>query len=74
MTYFSEKKLMFSVIAAMLYLVIASPPVYNFVGSFVDMNYDDANSSDRHVLLLVHGFVYFLATLILVNVVVIPSV
>ena len=74
MNYFSEKKLMFSAVAAILYLVIASPPVYNFVGSFVDLNYDDVSKPDRHILLLVHGFVYFVATMVLVNVMTMPAV
>ena len=73
MNYFSEKKIMFSVAAAVLYLVIASAPVYNFVGKLLNMDYDDASSNDRHVLLVVHGLVYFLATLLLVNVMVMPS-
>ena len=37
MNYFSEKKIMFSVAAAVLYLVIASAPVYNFVGKLLNM-------------------------------------
>jgi hypothetical protein len=68
MGFFDQKKLMFGFLAAMLYLVIASPGVYNIVGNLIGLeNYDDASSNDRTLLLFVHGLVYFLGTLALVN-------
>ena len=68
MGFFDNKKLMFSFLAAVMYLVIASPAVYNTVGSVLGLeNYDDHESNDRTVLLFVHGLVYFLGTLALVN-------
>tara|TARA_Y100000389_G_C17413538_1_gene492326 strand:+ start:39 stop:260 length:222 start_codon:yes stop_codon:yes gene_type:complete len=68
MTFFENKKLMFSFLAAAMYLVIASPVIYNTVGSVLGLdNYDDHTSNDRTVLLFVHGLVYFLGTLALVN-------
>ena len=68
MGFFDNKKLMFSFLAAVMYLVIASPAVYNTVGSLLGLeNYDDHESNDRTVLLFVHGLVYFLGTLTLVN-------
>jgi len=68
MTFFENKKLMFSFLAAVMYLVIASPAIYNTVGNILGLdNYDDHTSNDRTVLLFVHGLVYFLGTLALVN-------
>ena len=68
MGFFDNKKLMFSFLAAVMYLVIASPAVYNIVGSVIGLeDYDDHESNDRTVLLFVHGLVYFLGTLTLVN-------
>jgi len=68
MNFFDQKKLMFSFLAAAMYLVLASPTVYNLVGSILMLDkYDDATSNDRTILLFVHGLVYFLGTLALVN-------
>ena len=51
MGFFDNKKLMFSFLAAVMYLVIASPAVYNIVGSVLGLeNYDDHESNDRTVL------------------------
>ena len=50
MGFFDNKKLMFSFLAAVMYLVIASPAVYNTVGSVLGLeNYDDHESNDRTV-------------------------
>ena len=69
MGYFDEKKLMFSFLAAIMYLIIASPMVYNFVGSILGLEeYDDSASNDRTILLFIHGIVYLLGALFLVNV------
>tara|TARA_B100000424_G_C22798850_1_gene428600 strand:+ start:324 stop:545 length:222 start_codon:yes stop_codon:yes gene_type:complete len=68
MGFFDQKKATFALMAAVMYLVIASPPVYNTVGSILGLHdYDDASSNDRTLLLFVHGLVYFLGTLALVN-------
>ena len=73
MNFFSNDKLRFCAIAAIMYLVIASPPVYNLVGSILGLhNYDDSKSDHRNILLVVHGIVYFLSTLLLVNVLKMP--
>jgi hypothetical protein len=69
MGYFDEKKLMFGFLAAIMYLIIASPMVYNFVGSIIGLEeYDDSASNDRTILLFIHGIVYFLGAVFLVNV------
>lgn len=69
MGFFDQKKLMFGFLAAIMYLVIASPGVYNIVGGILGLDeYDDASSNHRTLLLFVHGLVYFLGALALVNV------
>ena len=69
MGFFDEKKLMFSFLAAIMYLIIASPGVYNLVGNILGLeDYDDSTSNDRTILLFIHGIVYFLGALFLVNV------
>jgi len=68
MNFFNEKKLMFSFLAAVMFLVIASEAVYGVVGNILGLEqHEDPKSNDRTVLLFVHGLVYFLGTLVLVN-------
>ncbi len=68
MSFIDQKKITFCLLASIMYLVIASPGVYNIVGNVLGLDdYDDASSNDRTLLLFVHGLVYFLGTLVLVN-------
>lgn len=68
MNFFTEKKLIFALLSAVMFLVIASESVYGIVGNLLGLEqHNDPNSNDRTVLLFVHGLVYFLGTLVLVN-------
>ena len=53
-----SRKMFFSLIVVVIYLVVANPSTYNFVGSIIGLNeYDNANKSDRNTLLYVHSVV-----------------
>jgi len=67
MALLDSRKLTFSFINAILFLVIASPPVYRLVGSIVGLEYDGENGS-KYTLLFIHTFVFMIVTLISVNV------
>ena len=55
----------FSLIVLVIYLVVANPSTYNFVGSVIGLNdYDNANKPDRNTLLYIHSFVMGLLTFI----------
>jgi hypothetical protein len=62
-----SRKLTFSFINAVLFLVIASPPVYRIVGSIFGLSYD-GEDNNRISLLFIHTVVFMLVTLIAVNV------
>jgi len=60
-----SRKMFFSLIVIIIYLVVANPSTYNFVGSIIGLNeYDNANKSDRNTLLYVHSVVMGLLTFI----------
>ena len=60
-----SRKLFFSLIVVIIYLVVANPSTYNFVGSIIGLNeYDNANKSDRNTLLYIHSLVMGLLTFI----------
>ena len=68
MNFFAEKKLMFAFLSAIMFLVTASETVYGMVGDILGLEqHKDPDSNDRTVLLFVHGVVYFLGTLVVVN-------
>lgn len=60
-----SRKMFFSLIVVVIYLVVANPSTYNFVGSIIGLNdYDNANKPDRKTLLYVHSVVMGLLTFI----------
>ena len=60
-----SRKLFFSLIIVVIYLVVANPSTYNFVGSVIGLNdYDNANKPDRDTLLYIHSLVMGLLTFI----------
>ena len=60
-----SRKMFFSLIVVIIYLVVANPSTYNFVGSIIGLNeYDNANKPDRDTLLYVHSVVMGLLTFI----------
>jgi len=55
----------FSLIVVVIYLIVANPSTYNFVGSIIGLKeYDNANKPDRITLLYVHSAVMGLLTFI----------
>ena len=60
-----SRKMFFSLIVVVIYLVVANPSTYNFVGSILSLNdYDNPNKSDRDTLLYIHSAVMGLLTFI----------
>ena len=60
------RKVIFSILIMIVYLIVASPDVYNFVGSIVGLdNYDNPNMEDRYDLLYIHSFVMALLTFLM---------
>ena len=60
-----SRKMFFSLIILIIYLVVANPSTYNFVGSILSLNdYDNPNKSDRDTLLYIHSVVMGLLTFI----------
>ena len=60
------RKVIFSVLIMIVYLIVASPDVYNFVGSIVGLDdYDNPNMEDRYDLLYIHSFVMALLTFLM---------
>ena len=53
-----SRKMFFSSLVVLLYLVVANPSTYNFVGSIIGLDeYDNANKTDRDTLLYIHSVV-----------------
>jgi hypothetical protein len=65
MAFLDEKKLKFALVNAVLFLLIASPPVYALVGSILGLDTED----NKNALLLVHTLVFGLVTLLTLNLV-----
>ena len=60
------RKIIFSILIMIVYLIVASPDVYNFVGSIVGLDdYDNPNMEDRYDLLYIHSFVMALLTFLM---------
>ena len=64
-----SRKMFFSSLVVLLYLVVANPATYKFVGSIIGLDeYDNANKPDRDTLLYIHsvvmGILCFIALLI----------
>ena len=60
------RKVLFSILIMIVYLIVASPDVYNLVGSIVGLNdYDNPNMEDRYDLLYIHSFVMALLTFLM---------
>ena len=60
------RKVIFSVLIMIVYLIVASPDVYNFVGSIVGLDdYDNPNMEDRYDLLYIHSVVMALLTFLM---------
>jgi len=60
-----SRKILFSLIVVVIYLVVANPSTYNFVGSIIGLkDYDNANKPDRDTLLYIHSAVMGLLTFI----------
>jgi len=64
----SYKKLTFAAVNAVLFLVIASPPVYRIIGSIFGLKYDGETENNRISLLFIHSLVFALVTLVSINV------
>ena len=64
----SYKKLTFAAVNSVLFLVIASPPVYRLIGSIIGLKYDGETDNNRISLLFIHSLVFALITLISINV------
>lgn len=65
MAFLDEKKLKFALVNAVLFLLIASPPVYSLVGSILGLDTED----NKNALLFVHTLVFGLVTLLTLNLV-----
>ena len=60
-----SRKMLFSLIIVLLYLVVANPTTYNFVGSVIGLDeYDNSNKTDRDTLLYIHAIVMGILTFI----------
>lgn len=60
-----SRKMFFSLIVVVIYLIVANPSTYNFVGSILSLNdYDNPNKPDRDTLLYIHSAVMGLLTFI----------
>jgi hypothetical protein len=67
MNFFDDhgRKIIFSVLIMVVYIIVANPTTYNLVGSIVGLDdYDNANMEDRNYLLYIHSFVMALLTYI----------
>jgi hypothetical protein len=57
------RKVLFSVFISIIYSFVASPSLYNFVGSILGLNeYDNPNKPDRDTLLYIHAVVMGILT------------
>lgn len=57
------RKIVFSFIIMLLYLVVARPSTYNLVGYILGLpDYDNPNKEDRDTLLQIHSVVMSLLT------------
>ena len=63
-----SRKLTFSFINAVLFLLIASPPIYRLIGSIFGLKYDGEEDNNRISLLFIHSVVFMIVTLITINV------
>ena len=67
MNFFDDhgRKIIFSMLIMVVYIIVANPTTYNLVGTIVGLdNYDNANMEDRNYLLYIHSFVMALLTFI----------
>lgn len=67
MNFFDDhgRKIIFSVLIMVVYIIVANPTTYNLVGTIVGLdNYDNANMEDRNYLLYIHSFVMAILTFI----------
>ena len=68
MNFFDDhgRKIIFSMLIMVVYIIVANPTTYNLVGTIVGLdNYDNANMEDRNYLLYIHSFVMALLTFII---------
>lgn len=68
MSFYEEnvRKMVFAVLASVIYVIVARPETYKFVGSILGLdNYDDPFQSDRDILLYIHSVVMGLLIFIL---------
>jgi len=57
------RKIIFSILIMLLYLVVARPSTYNLVGYIIGLSeYDNPNKEDRDTLLQIHSIVMGLLT------------
>ena len=68
MAILDSRKLTFSFVNAVLFLLIASPPVYRLVGYVFGLSYDGETDNNRTSLLFIHTVVFMIITLITINV------
>lgn len=65
MAYLDQKKLKFAFVNALLFMLIASPALYSFVGGILGLDTED----NKNALLFVHTLVFGLVTLLTLNLV-----
>jgi len=62
------RKLVFCIIATILYALLSLPETNKLVGSFVDLTkFDDIESHDRYYLLAIHSIVFGLLMFLLIS-------
>ena len=59
------RKIVFSILIMLLYLVVARPSIYNLVGYIIGLpDYNNSNKEDRDTLLQIHSVVMGLLTFV----------
>lgn len=50
-----KKIIKISVITAIIFLIISSTPIFNLVGSILNLDYENQDDSHRELLLVIHA-------------------
>jgi|MDTG01.5.fsa_nt_gb hypothetical protein len=53
----NKKILKLAVIAAVIFMVTSSTPVFNVVGDILGLDYENTDDNHRHMLLVIHAAV-----------------
>jgi len=63
------RRIIFSLLATLLYAFLSLPETNMFVGSYIDLSrFDDIESNDRYSLLVIHSIIFGLLLYVLVGV------